>query len=175
MLWGEPLKDRARFMDRVRQEAALSGRNATFSLSTRPVEAEVHDTCLWTSLAVATALKGTRRPSSARPKRSRRRSNTRPLLSNEVNSWVTGINSNIEGKADPHHRPLQRQRPPHIARVATRWRRTDTASSRWPNTLSSYIKSSFPRERESRGRRFVTCPWTSAFAAVTRKGAIGLE
>lgn len=37
MLWGEPLKDTAQFMDRVRHEAALSGRTATFSLSTRPI------------------------------------------------------------------------------------------------------------------------------------------
>src|SRR5437588_323479 len=102
MLWGEPLKDTARFMDRVRRGAALSGRNPTFSLSTRPIlaategaawdraraildqvlvnrggtpapqrqnvgskrllqaaaEAEVHDTCLWTSLAVATGASG---------------------------------------------------------------------------------------------------------------------
>src|ERR1700751_5405157 len=102
MLWGEPLKETARFMDRVRREAALSGRSPTFSLSTRPIlaategaawdraraildrvlinrggapapprqnvgsnrllgaapEAEVHDTCLWTSLAVATGASG---------------------------------------------------------------------------------------------------------------------
>jgi alkanesulfonate monooxygenase len=37
MLWGEPLKDTAVFMDRVRQEAARSGRDPTFSLSTRPI------------------------------------------------------------------------------------------------------------------------------------------
>src|SRR5437764_4072201 len=37
MLWGEPLKDTARFIGRVRQEAALSGRNPSFSLSTRPI------------------------------------------------------------------------------------------------------------------------------------------
>ncbi len=37
MLWGEPLRDTALFMDRVRQEATLSGRNPTFSLSTRPI------------------------------------------------------------------------------------------------------------------------------------------
>src|SRR5260370_24465441 len=37
MLWGEPLKDTALFIDRVRQEAALSGRNPSFSLSTRPI------------------------------------------------------------------------------------------------------------------------------------------
>jgi alkanesulfonate monooxygenase len=37
MLWGEPLKDTAAFMDRVRREAALSGRNPAFSLSTRPI------------------------------------------------------------------------------------------------------------------------------------------
>jgi alkanesulfonate monooxygenase len=37
MLWGEPLRDTALFMDRVREEAALSGRNPTFSLSTRPI------------------------------------------------------------------------------------------------------------------------------------------
>jgi alkanesulfonate monooxygenase len=102
MLWGEPLKDTALFMDRVRREAALCGRNPTFSLSTRPIlaategeawdraratldrvlinrggtpapkrqnvgsnrllqaaaEAEVHDTCLWTSLAAATGASG---------------------------------------------------------------------------------------------------------------------
>ncbi len=37
MLWGEPLRDTALFMDRVRREAALYGRNPTFSLSTRPI------------------------------------------------------------------------------------------------------------------------------------------
>jgi alkanesulfonate monooxygenase len=37
MLWGEPLKDTALFMDRVRREAALSGRSPSFSLSTRPI------------------------------------------------------------------------------------------------------------------------------------------
>jgi alkanesulfonate monooxygenase len=37
MLWGEPLKDTAAFMERVRREAALSGRAPTFSLSTRPI------------------------------------------------------------------------------------------------------------------------------------------
>jgi alkanesulfonate monooxygenase len=102
MLWGEPLKETARFMDRVRQEARLSGRNPAFSLSTRPIlaasegeawdraraildrvlsnrggapapqrqnagsnrllqaaaEAELHDTCLWTPLAVATGAQG---------------------------------------------------------------------------------------------------------------------
>ncbi|MSO65906.1 MAG: LLM class flavin-dependent oxidoreductase [Alphaproteobacteria bacterium] len=102
MLWGEPLKDTAVFMDRVRREAALSGRGPTFSLSTRPIlaategeawdrakailarvladrgdasppkrqnvgsqrllraarEAEVHDSCLWTPLAVATGAQG---------------------------------------------------------------------------------------------------------------------
>jgi alkanesulfonate monooxygenase len=102
MLWGEPLKDTALFIDRVRHQAALSGRNPSFSLSTRPIlaategaawdraraildrvlvnrgstaapkpqnfgskrllhaaaEAEVHDTCLWTSLAIATGARG---------------------------------------------------------------------------------------------------------------------
>ena len=37
MLWGEPLKETAWFMDRVRAEAALSGRDPAFSLSTRPI------------------------------------------------------------------------------------------------------------------------------------------
>jgi alkanesulfonate monooxygenase len=37
MLWGEPLKDTAAFMERVRREAALAGRTLTFSLSTRPI------------------------------------------------------------------------------------------------------------------------------------------
>jgi alkanesulfonate monooxygenase len=102
MLWGEPLGGTALFMDRVRREAALNGRNPSFSLSTRPIlaategaawdraraildrvlinrggvpapqrqnigskrllqaaaEAEVHDTCLWTSLAAATGASG---------------------------------------------------------------------------------------------------------------------
>ena len=102
MLWGEPLKDTAVFMDRVRREAALFARNPSFSLSTRPIlaategkawdraraildrvlarragapppkrqnigsqrlleaaaEAEMHDTCLWTPLAVATGAQG---------------------------------------------------------------------------------------------------------------------
>jgi alkanesulfonate monooxygenase len=43
MLWGEPLKDTARFMDRVRREAALCGRKPTFSLSTRPILAATED------------------------------------------------------------------------------------------------------------------------------------
>ncbi len=102
MLWGEPLKETALFMDRVRRAAALSGRRPTFSLSTRPIlgategeawdrarsildrvlakrgaapapqrqnvgsqrllqaaaAAEIHDTCLWTPLAVATGAQG---------------------------------------------------------------------------------------------------------------------
>jgi alkanesulfonate monooxygenase len=102
MLWGEPLKDTARFIERVRREAALSGRSPAFSLSTRPIlaatdgeawdraraildrvlinrgaapppqrqnvgsnrllqaaaEAELHDSCLWTSLAAATGAQG---------------------------------------------------------------------------------------------------------------------
>lgn len=37
MLWGEPLRDTAIFMQRVRQAAALFGRHPTFSLSTRPI------------------------------------------------------------------------------------------------------------------------------------------
>ena len=40
MLWGEPLKDTAVFMDRVRCEAAPQGRSSTFSLSTRPILAD---------------------------------------------------------------------------------------------------------------------------------------
>ena len=102
MLWGEPLKDTALFMNRVRAAAAMFGRKPTFSLSTRPIlaktegqawdraraildrvlinrggalppqrqnvgsqrllraaaEAELHDTCLWTRLAVATGAQG---------------------------------------------------------------------------------------------------------------------
>jgi alkanesulfonate monooxygenase len=37
MLWGEPLTETALFMQRVRDEAARSGRKPTFSLSTRPI------------------------------------------------------------------------------------------------------------------------------------------
>src|SRR5579863_10277420 len=39
MLWGEPLKDTAHFMGRVRQAAAAGGRTPSFSLSTRPIVA----------------------------------------------------------------------------------------------------------------------------------------
>jgi alkanesulfonate monooxygenase len=100
MLWGEPLKETAAFMDRVTKGSV--GRNPTFSLSTRPIlaetedkawdrahrildrimerrggvpapkpdnvgslrllaaaaEGEVHDSCLWTKLAVATGARG---------------------------------------------------------------------------------------------------------------------
>ncbi len=41
MLWGEPLKDTAAFMDRVRR--AAGGRSINFSLSTRPILAETDD------------------------------------------------------------------------------------------------------------------------------------
>lgn len=37
MLWGEPLKETALFMLRVREEAARHGRSPSFSLSTRPI------------------------------------------------------------------------------------------------------------------------------------------
>jgi alkanesulfonate monooxygenase len=37
MLWGEPLKDTAVFMERVRGQAAQAGRTPSFSLSTRPI------------------------------------------------------------------------------------------------------------------------------------------
>jgi alkanesulfonate monooxygenase len=37
MLWGEPLKDTARFIARVRRAAAEHGRKPRFSLSTRPI------------------------------------------------------------------------------------------------------------------------------------------
>ncbi len=102
MLWGEPLAETQRFMDRVRGAAALHDRTPTFSLSTRPIIAptddlaweraheilaevesrsggrsprqpknvggqrllaaaeagELHDSCLWTKLAVATGAPG---------------------------------------------------------------------------------------------------------------------
>ena len=37
MLWGEPLKETAAFIERVRSEAARHGRRPSFSLSTRPI------------------------------------------------------------------------------------------------------------------------------------------
>ena len=37
MLWGEPLRNTAEFMQRVREEARRYGRNPSFSLSTRPI------------------------------------------------------------------------------------------------------------------------------------------
>ena len=102
MLWGEPLKATARFMDRVRREAALSGRNPTFSLSTRPILAATEGEAWERARAILDRViinrggvlalrkprcttpacgrrspsrpvpQGTRRRSSARPKRSRR-------------------------------------------------------------------------------------------------------
>jgi alkanesulfonate monooxygenase len=102
MLWGEPLKETAAFMARVRRDAAQADRRPGFSLSTRPIlaasegaawdrarailervlarsggapppqrqnagsrrlldaaqAAEIHDSCLWTPLAVATGAAG---------------------------------------------------------------------------------------------------------------------
>jgi alkanesulfonate monooxygenase len=101
MLWGEPLKASAAFMDEVRAVAARANHRLTFSLSTRPIlgrtesaawdrardilakvkarqqgavptpqntgslrlldaaaEKEVHDSCLWTALAVVTGARG---------------------------------------------------------------------------------------------------------------------
>ena len=43
MLWGEPLKETADFMRRVRGEAARHARNPRFSLSTRPILAATED------------------------------------------------------------------------------------------------------------------------------------
>ena len=43
MLWGEPLRETALFMERVRRRAAQAGRNLTFSLSTRPILAATDD------------------------------------------------------------------------------------------------------------------------------------
>lgn len=102
MLWGEPLKDTAAFMARVRAAAPPHGRRPAFSLSTRPILADtegkawdrahailariehlnrgtappvpqnigsqrllqaaaasdVHDSCLWARIAVATGARG---------------------------------------------------------------------------------------------------------------------
>lgn len=46
MLWGEPLRETALFMQRVRDEAAKTGRRPTFSLSTRPILAAT-DAAAW--------------------------------------------------------------------------------------------------------------------------------
>src|SRR5690606_8608450 len=43
MLWGEPLRETAAFMQRVRAEAARHGRKPTFSLSTRPILADTEE------------------------------------------------------------------------------------------------------------------------------------
>lgn len=101
MLWGEPLKESAAFMDAVRRVAAQGNHHLTFSLSTRPIlgrtsgeawdraraihanikarqssttptpqnmgsrrlldaaaQKELHDSCLWTALAVLTGARG---------------------------------------------------------------------------------------------------------------------
>ena len=46
MLWGEPLRETALFMERVRQQAATAGRSPRFSLSTRPILAAT-DAAAW--------------------------------------------------------------------------------------------------------------------------------
>jgi alkanesulfonate monooxygenase len=46
MLWGEPLQETARFMDRVRRAATAAGRTPRFSLSTRPILAPT-DEAAW--------------------------------------------------------------------------------------------------------------------------------
>jgi hypothetical protein len=53
------------------------------------------------------------------------------LLSNEVNSWMTGINSNVEGEQT---RIIARYSgsAPLTARAAMRSRRMDIGNSRWP-------------------------------------------
>jgi alkanesulfonate monooxygenase len=43
MLWGEPLRETAAFMERVRAQAASGGRSVSFSLSTRPILAATED------------------------------------------------------------------------------------------------------------------------------------
>jgi alkanesulfonate monooxygenase len=101
MLWGEPLKATAAFMEKVRAVARPTNHRLTFSLSTRPIlgrtegeawdrgrrilatvnarqqetgptpqnygslrlleaaaEKEVHDSCLWMALALATGARG---------------------------------------------------------------------------------------------------------------------
>jgi alkanesulfonate monooxygenase len=68
MLWGEPLKDTALFMDRVRREAALSGRAPRFSLSTRPILAATEGEAWDRAKAILERVLSTRRGAQA-PKR----------------------------------------------------------------------------------------------------------
>jgi alkanesulfonate monooxygenase len=68
MLWGEPLKDTAAFIKRVRREAALYGREPTFSLSTRPILA-ASDAEAWDRARLILARVLRNRDGSPTPKR----------------------------------------------------------------------------------------------------------
>ena len=68
MLWGEPLKDTAVFMDRVRSAAALAGRKPTFSLSTRPILARTEGEAWDRARAILDRILANRSGASA-PKR----------------------------------------------------------------------------------------------------------
>jgi len=61
MLWGEPLADTARFMDRVRQAASAHGRAPTFSLSTRPILGETEDAAWDTARSYLARIEATGR------------------------------------------------------------------------------------------------------------------
>jgi alkanesulfonate monooxygenase len=60
MLWGEPLKDTALFMDRVRREAAAAGHALTFSLSTRPILAATEGEAWDRARAILDQVRATR-------------------------------------------------------------------------------------------------------------------
>ena len=68
MLWGEPLKDTAVFMERVRRTAAAAGKRPAFSLSTRPILADTEEKA-WARARDILARIQAQRGGAAPPKR----------------------------------------------------------------------------------------------------------
>ena len=64
----------------------------------------------------------------------------RACSSNEVDSWMTGVNTQRRGQADPHHRPLQRQRA-GLPRTVRRGGREGVPGARAGVTCTPYSTS----------------------------------
>ena len=62
MLWGEPLRETAEFMEQVRQAAIVAGKSSPrFSLSTRPILAETDDKAWDRARSILDRVKAQRR------------------------------------------------------------------------------------------------------------------
>ena len=86
------------------------------------------------------------------------------LLSTEVDSWMTGINRNVEGK---QVRRIMRYSGGHpaFARAATRWRRTGTATWRWLNACCGAAPTAARACLRARG-------WAKGLSPATRLQSI---